>query len=542
MEALYGTHWILTLLLAVPLLGAAACLAGSGESAGRTALAVTLLEAALGLPLFWTFDLGTAAFQNMISVPWIESWGIGYTVGIDGISLLMVLLTLVIMPLAVAGSFRYVTRHRRGYYAMMLVLTTGMLGVFVALDLFLFYVFWELMLIPMYFIIGVWGGERRIYSAIKFFLFTAVGSLLMLVAIAGLVYLGLEQTGEVTFAYRDLLGIQVASDLQFWLFGAFALAFAIKVPVFPLHTWLPDAHVEAPTAGSVVLAGVLLKMGTYGFLRFGMPLFPVAATSSPVTNAFLALGVVGILYGAWVAAVQPDAKKLVAYTSIAHLGFVLLGLFGFTAQGVQGGILQMVNHGISTGALFLLIGMLYERRHTREIAAFGGIARVMPAFAVALVMVALSSIGLPGTNGFVGEFLILVGTFRPHPIYTVLATTGVVFAACYMLPMVQRLVLNELEDEENRSLEDLDGRERAILAPALALILLIGVYPQPFLDRMDTSVEALIADVEDRARETRLREAAGRSAPAGLVPRRETDDPATPAGLRVARSEGSGSP
>ena len=498
LEPLYGSHWILTALLAVPLLGAGLCLVVDEERAGRTALAVTLLEAALALPLFWTFDPGTAAFQNHVAVPWIDAWGISYAVGIDGISLLMVLLTAFVMPLAVAGSFRYIERHRPAYYALMLVLTTGMLGVFVALDLFLFYVFWEIMLIPMYFLIGVWGGERRIYSAVKFFLFTAVGSLLMLVAIASLVYLHHQATGVLTFAWADLLETPLAAGTQMWLFAAFAAAFAIKVPVFPVHTWLPDAHVEAPTAGSVILAGILLKMGTYGFLRFGIPLFPAAATSPAVVGLFLTLALVGILYGAWVAAVQPDAKKLVAYTSIAHLGFVMLGLFGLTTQGIQGGILQMVNHGISTGALFLLIGMIYERRHTRRIDEFGGIAKVMPVFATALVVVALSSIGLPGTNGFVGEFLILVGTFESHPVVTVLAATGVIFAACYMLPMVQRLIFNDLDREENRELTDLTGREKAILAPALAMILLIGVYPQPFLERMDASVERLVERVEDR--------------------------------------------
>ena len=503
MDALYGSHWILTALLALPLAGAAACLTASEGRAGRVALGVTVVELALALPLFWTFDVGTSAFQNQVTATWIEPWGISYAVGIDGISLLMVLLTAFIMPLAVAGSFRYIERHRRAYYAMMLVLMAGMLGVFVSLDLFLFYVFWEVMLIPMYFIIGIWGGDRRIYSAIKFFLFTAVGSLLMLVAIAGLAYLHHRQFGAVSFLYTDLLRLSLAPDLQLSLFAAFALAFAIKVPVFPVHTWLPDAHVEAPTAGSVILAGILLKMGTYGFLRFGLPLFPYAATHEAVTNTFLVLALVGILYGAWVAAVQPDAKKLVAYTSIAHLGFVMLGLFGLTRQGVQGGILQMVNHGISTGALFLLIGMLYERRHTRLIDDFGGVARVMPVFATALVVVALSSIGLPGTNGFVGEFLILVGTFETHRVYTVLAATGVVFAACYMLPMVQRIVFNALDREENARLTDLTGREKAILAPALAMILLIGVYPQPFLVRMDASVEALLADVRERGRATR---------------------------------------
>jgi NADH-quinone oxidoreductase subunit M len=382
---------------------------------------------------------------------------------------------------------------------MLLLLLAAMIGVFVSLDMFLFFLFWEIMLIPMYFIIGVWGGERRVYAAVKFFLFTAIGSLLMLVAIVVIVYLYYRQYGVITFAYNDLVQLPIGRDLQFVLFSAFALAFAIKVPLFPLHTWLPDAHVEAPTAGSVILAGVLLKMGAYGFLRFAMPFFSHAATSPVVVGTILVLSLVGIIYGAWVAAVQPDAKKLVAYTSVAHLGFVMMGLFSLTTQGIQGGILQMVNHGISTGALFLLVGMLYERRHTRMINDFGGIAKVMPVFAASFLLVALSSIGLPGTNGFIGEFLILIGTFQKYPVVAFIAATGVIFAAAYMLPMVQRLLYGEIDREENRVLSDIGVRERLVLAPALIMIVLIGVYPQPFLSRTSASVEALIEQVEQRA-------------------------------------------
>jgi len=497
----FESHWILTALIALPLVGGALCLAVRENDAKHVAMGTSVLGFLLSLPLFWTFRQGTAAIQNYVSIPWIGQWGIGYTVGIDGISLLMVLLTTFIMPLAVLGSYTYIQRHQRAFYAMLMLLSTAMIGVFVALDLFLFFLFWEIMLIPMYFLIGAWGGERRIYAAVKFFLFTAVGSLLMLVAILTLVYLYYGQYGTVTFAYNDLVQLPVARSLQFWLFAAFGLAFAIKVPLFPFHTWLPDAHVEAPTAGSVILAGVLLKMGTYGFLRFALPFFSFAATSAPVVNTVLVLSVIGIVYGAWVAAVQPDAKKLVAYTSVAHLGFVMMGLFALTTQAVQGGILQMVNHGISTGALFLLVGMLYERRHTRLISEFGGIAKVMPFFAFAFLVVALSSIGLPGTNGFVGEFLILVGTFRTHPIAAVVAATGVIFAAAYMLPMVQRVLYGTLDREENRELRDITLRERIVLVPALVMIVLIGVYPGPFLARTAASVDALLEQVDRRARE-----------------------------------------
>jgi NADH-quinone oxidoreductase subunit M len=500
----FESHWVLTVLLLLPLAGAVACLFAGKDEAKHVALVTSIAAFLLSLPLFWVFREGTAAIQNYVSIPWIGQWGIGYTVGVDGISLLMVLLTTFIMPMAILGSYSYIKRQEPTYYAMLLLLMTAMIGVFIALDMFLFFLFWELMLIPMYFIIGVWGGERRIYAAIKFFLFTAVGSLLMLVAIVTLVYLYYRQFGVVTFAYNDLVELPVTRSAQFWLFSAFALAFAIKVPLFPVHTWLPDAHVEAPTAGSVILAGVLLKMGTYGFLRFAMPFFAYAATSDAVVYTILTLSLIGIVYGAWVAAVQPDAKKLVAYTSVAHLGFVMMGLFALTSESIQGGILQMVNHGISTGALFLLIGMLYERRHTRMIEDFGGIAKVMPFFAFAFVVVALSSIGLPGTNGFVGEFLILIGTFRTHPIAAVIAATGVVFAAAYMLPMVQRILYGPVDDEENRELTDINLRERVILLPALAMIVLIGVYPGPFLEKTSASVNALLQQIEMRASQAPL--------------------------------------
>jgi NADH-quinone oxidoreductase subunit M len=382
----------------------------------------------------------------------------------------------------------------------MLVLTTGMLGVFVALDLFLFYVMWEVMLVPMYFIIGIWGGERRLYATFKFFIYTMVGSMLMLAAI---VYLGLvargTQGGIPTFSYDYILqNVAVRPSAALWLFGAFFLAFAVKVPMFPFHTWLPDAHVEAPTAGSVVLASIMLKLGTFGFLRLAVPLFPSAALNPTVRTIILALAVVGIVYGALVSMVQPDFKKLVAYSSVSHLGFVMLGIFALTVQSVQGALMVMINHGISTGALFLLVGMIYERRHSRLIEAYGGIARTVPMFAALLTLVSLSSIGLPGTNGFVGEFLVLIGSFKTEPIYTFIAATAVIFAAVYLLWAIQRILFNPLDKPENAHLADLNGRELLIMTPIVAAIIWLGVYPAPVLRRMETAAERFVTVVQDR--------------------------------------------
>jgi NADH-quinone oxidoreductase subunit M len=486
----FGT-WILHALLAIPILGAVLILIAPTARARWIALAVTTLELLLSLGLWWGVDTRTGTMQMVSSFDWIPAWGVRYAVGIDGISLTMVLLTTLLMPLCVLGSWTQITTRERGYYILLLALTTGVLGVFVATDMFLFYVFWEVMLIPMYFIIGIWGGKNRLYAAIKFFLFTMAGSLLMLVAIVAMVWWIGGRTGVLSFDYNHLLAnarMLGPAGLSPWLFAAFALAFAIKVPVFPFHTWLPDAHVEAPTAGSVLLAGVLLKMGTYGFLRFAVPFFPDVAMSPFVTNLVVVLAVIGIVYGALVALVQPDIKKLVAYSSVSHLGFVMLGIWAATVASLDGAVMVMIGHGFSTGALFFLVGMLYERRHTREIAAYGGLARVVPIMSLIFTVVALSSIGLPGLNGFVGEFLVLVGSFRMHPVATGIAATGVIFAAAYMLWALQRVFLNRLDKPENEAIADLGPRELLVMAPLLAGIVWMGLYPAPILQRIEPAL------------------------------------------------------
>src|SRR3954454_23889816 len=481
----YGS-WILHALVLLPLIGVVPVLLGPEASAKRTALIVTTLEFVVSVGLWWALDPGSGRLQLVSATPWIPAWGISYRVGLDGISLVMVLLTTALMPLSVLASWRYITQRERGFYALMLMLLTGMVGVFLALDLFVFYIFFEVMLIPMYFIIGIWGGANRLYAAIKFFIYTMAGSLLMLVAIIVLVWKVSAVTGTISFAYEYLLQNSAGvGPVAPWLFAAFAIAFAIKVPIFPFHTWLPDAHVEAPTAGSVLLAGVMLKIGTYGFLRFAVPFFPHVALSPAVSHLMVVLAVTGIIYGALVAMVQPDIKKLVAYSSVSHLGFVMLGIWGGTMQSVQGALMVMISHGFSTGALFLLIGMLYERRHTRLIEDYGGIARVVPVFSLVLTVVALSSIGLPGLNGFVGEFLVLLGSFAAFPWATGLATTGVIFAAAYLLWALQRMIFNRLDDRENEHLTDLTPRELAIMLPLIVGIVWLGLYPAPVLERME---------------------------------------------------------
>jgi NADH-quinone oxidoreductase subunit M len=410
------------------------------------------------------------------------------------VSLFLVMLTTFLTPLVILAAWGDPRKRTKEYFVLFLLLETGMLGALVALDLFLFYVFWEVMLVPMYLLIGVWGGPRRVYAATKFVLYTMLGSLPMLVAIlycAWRAKMGGPTGGIPSFDYDRFLALTLSPREQLWCFAAFALAFAVKVPLFPVHTWLPDAHVEAPTGGSVILAGVLLKMGTYGLLRFAIPLFPSAVqAASPI---LVALAVIGIVYGALVAVVQPDVKKLVAYSSVSHLGFCVLGLFGLTTTAIAGSVYQMLNHGLSTGGLFLLVGMIYERRHTREIAAFGGLWKIVPVYSVALLLVMLASAGLPGLNGFVGEFLILVGSFARWPGATAVATSGVVLGALYLLWMYQRVIFGPVTHEENRGLTDLSPRELAVIVPVIALCILMGVYPAPFLSRIEPSVERIVA-------------------------------------------------
>ena len=487
---------ILSLITFLPLIGALVILFIPREKVqaiNNLAFAVAAVDFVISLALFFTFQSDNAQMQFVEHVPWIESLGVSYHLGVDGISLFLVLLTTLLSPIAILSSWTAITDKVKEYMVFMLLLEASMIGVFVALDLFLFFVFWEVTLIPMYFLIGGWGGARRIYAAVKFFLYTFGGSALMLIAIMVLYFMNARTTGQPTFDLLQLLKFDVPATAQTWLFLAFALGFAIKVPLFPFHTWLPDAHVEAPTAGSVILAGVLLKMGAYGFARFCLPLFPDASVTFVPLMSILAI--IGIVYGALVALSQRDVKSLVAYSSVSHLGFVVLGIFTLNAQGVSGGILQMVNHGLSTGALFLLVGMLYERRHTRLIEDFGGLWKQLPLFGTFLLIVTLSAVGLPGLNGFVGEFTILVGTFRANAVYAVFAALGIILGAWYMLTMFRQVMHGPLDKPANRELKDLSAREIAVLVPIVVLIFLIGIFPNLFLAKINTSVAALLAQM-----------------------------------------------
>lgn len=479
-----------------------------------TALGVSLLTFAMSLLLWIGYNPQDPGLQMVQLVDWIPTAGISYYVGVDGLSILLIVLTTFIMPLAILSSFRAHVLEERGrqklYYAFMLLLEFAMIGVFVAQDLFLFYIFWEVTLVPMYFLVGIWGAEQRVYAAVKFFLYTMAGSILMLLAI---LYVGINagtfsvpeiiagiQSGAISFPFDGLF------STQSFLFLGFLIAFAIKVPLWPFHSWLPDAHVQAPTAGSVILAGVLLKLGSYGIVRFCLPLFPQASVEwAPIIGA---LAVIGIIYGAWVSYAQTDVKKLVAYSSVSHMGFVVLGIFALNAQGINGGILQMVNHGISTGGLFLLVGMLYERRHTKAIDAFGGIWKVLPVFGGISLLITLSSMGLPGLNGFVGEFTILLGAFGSQQLgffFALFATLGVILAAVYMLYMFQKVFMGEVVNEENKNLEPLHWQEYAVLIPIVIVIILIGIQPGIFFGAMDASVNQVVQQVSNAAASMVLR-------------------------------------
>jgi NADH-quinone oxidoreductase subunit M len=493
MSGLAPSH-LLSVLVLLPVAGAVVVALTRRETLQKVfGLGFSTLVFALSLLMLGSFR-DVASMQLVERRPWIPAWGISYHVGVDGLSLWLVILTTFLTPLALLGSWSSIGKRVREFVVLMLLLEAGMIGVFVALDLFLFYVFWEAMLIPMYLLIGIWGHERRIYAAVKFFLYTFAGSVLMLVAFLVLY----KRAGVGSFGIAALAARPVAPELQVWLFLACALAFAIKVPMWPFHTWLPDAHVEAPTAGSVILAGVLLKMGGYGFLRVAIPLFPDAAMRfAPLVGV---LAVIGILYGALVSLVQPDLKKLVAYSSVAHLGFVMLGIAAFTTTSLVGSVYQMLNHGISTGALFFLVGMLYDRRHTRLISEFGGLKSVMPWYAAVFLLISLSSIAMPGLNGFVGEFLILIGSWRFSPTMVVFAAVGVILAAGYVLWMVKRVFYGEVTNPKNEGLRDLSAREAAILVPLVALVIFMGVASPLFTKRIEPAAEALVRHVQQKTR------------------------------------------
>jgi NADH-quinone oxidoreductase subunit M len=492
------TFPILSSLIALPIAGALLLFFIKDDEAHESlvrnaALAVSLVVFGVTLLLWAGFVPTSADFQFVERRPWIPAFGIDYAVGVDGISLWLLVLTGFLTPIALLCSWESVHKKTRAFCMLVLLLESAMMGVFVSIDLFLFYIFWDAMLIPMYFLIGIWGYDRRLYAAVKFLLYTMAGSVLMLLAILGLALMHQQQRGSYSFDLQKLFELNIDPGVQLWLFLAFALAFAIKVPLFPFHTWLPDAHTQAPTAGSVILAGVLLKMGTYGLVRFAFPLFPAAAAQMAPYLALLA--VVGIVYGALVAMVQPDMKKLVAYSSVSHLGFVVLGIAAMNTHGVQGAVYQMLNHGISTGGLFLIVGMLSDRRHTRLISEFGGLKKVTPRLVAAFLIITLSSIGLPGLNGFVGEFLILLGAFARHRTLAIVAASGVILSATYMLWMFQRVNYGPVTNEKNAHLRDLSPREWVLLVPIVAMCIVMGVFPNVFLRPMGPSIERMLSRV-----------------------------------------------
>ncbi len=489
---------ILSAIIFLPLLGMALVLLLRGEKAMKSAaLLVSLLTFVVSLALWVGWQSGEAGMQFMESIPWAPELGINYSVGVDGISMPLVLLTTLLLPLVLLFSWDTVRDKQKTYLALMLLLETAMIGVFVALDLVLFFAFFEASLIPMYFLIGRWGGPRRVYAALKFFIFTAFGSAFLLAGILALGYLHQQQTGVWSFNVLDMVGLGLPANVQTVLFFAFVLAFAIKVPLFPFHTWLPDAHVEAPTGGSVILAGILLKMGTYGFVRFSLPLFPEPSQRFAPLLAILAI--IGIIYGALVALAQKDLKKLVAYSSVAHLGFVTLGIFALQQESLSGAVLQMVNHGLSTGALFLLVGFLYERRHTRLLDDFGGLWKLMPIYAGFALITFMSSAGLPGLNGFVGEFTILVGAMKSNILFAVLGTLGIILAAWYLLWAFAKIFQGPNANAANASLKDLNLREVAIMVPLVILFIVIGLYPNLFLSKINPSTQLVVDQLSNPA-------------------------------------------
>ncbi|GMR02380.1 MAG: NADH-quinone oxidoreductase subunit M [Acidimicrobiia bacterium] len=488
---------VLTILLALPLVGAiivAFLPKRRPELVYPIAVAVSIMPLVVAGYLLWNFAAGDASFQFAENVSLNETIGFGWRMAVDGISLFMVVLTALLFPISIAAS-RSVTEKVKTYMVLMLILETGVLGVFLALDLLLFFAFFEIVLIPMYMLIAMWGSENRSYASMKFVLFTAAGSAFLLASIIALGVITGDRVGTLaSFDFRDMLGIEFTGATQTWLFLGFAVAFAIKVPLFPFHTWLPDAHTEAPTAGSVILAGVLLKMGTYGLLRFNLTLFPKATVDFGFWIAVI--GVIGIVYGAAVAIVQPDIKRLVAYSSVSHMGFIVLGIFALTSQGLQGSVFQMISHGLTTGALFLLIGMVYDRTHTRKIADYGGLAKSMPVYAGIFLFSAFAAAGLPGLSGFIGEFTILVGSYLSFPVLAIVGASGVILAAIYLLWAYERVFTGPTTNPKIEALRDLNFRELAIMVPLVALILAIGVYPKPVLERIEPSVEAILVRIE----------------------------------------------
>jgi NADH-quinone oxidoreductase subunit M len=497
---------LLSLLIFVPVTGGVLLLAVRDARAARLiALLFSLAEVALSVPLLTGFNSAVPHLQFGESVVWIQDWNIHYRLGVDGISILFVALTTLLTTISILVSWTSIQDRVREFMMAMLFLEAGMIGVFAALDLFLFYIFWEAMLIPMYLLIGVWGGPNRLYAAIKFFLYTLVGSVLMLVAILAVYF-----AAGGTFDVLALMNHQFGRTFQLWAFAAFFAAFAVKVPMFPFHTWLPDAHVEAPTAGSIILAGILIKMGAYGFLRFSLPFFPDAAIAW--TPAVMVLSVIAIIYGAYMAFAQTDFKKLIAYSSVSHMGFVTLGIFALNSQGVEGGLLQMINHGVSTGALFLAVGVIYERTHTRMIADYGGIAAKVPVYATFLMIVTLSSIGLPGTNGFIGEFTILLGAFQHKAVYAVIASIGIILGAGYMLWLYQRVAFGKVTNPHNEHLQDMNLREVIAALPLVVLVFWIGLYPNAAFSVMHASTENLIRHVHAKSQALPVAATAARTA------------------------------